>query len=177
MGVEAPRGCLQGWGARKSFFSWPELPPRRSLMFLGHCLWRSPWHRDVYTPARKDDIHFFGRLHLNFQLHKHIFLELISPKLHYTYSFVIQRITWKEIVLELFLGKSHVSYINACFFFQFRNNFRLECNQSIARQEIALGKPLFLCEGWRRPLHRKILGRLSSLPSHKTHVAAPRPFI
>ena len=45
-------------------------------------------------------------------------------KLHDTYSFVIQRITWKN---HLGLGKSHYSYIKLCFRNSCCNNFRLEC--------------------------------------------------
>ena len=45
---------------------------------------------------------------ITFQLYKHIFLGLISRKLHYTYSFVIQRITCKNCLGIMFL-EDHVS--------------------------------------------------------------------
>ena len=62
-----------------------------------------------YTLARKDYIHkfvfweFICRT-ITFQLQHNLFLVLISRKLHYAYSFVIQRITWK-MLWELFSWK------------------------------------------------------------------------
>ena len=63
--------------------------------------------------SQKDYIHNFLFSELispiiTFQLQENIFWELISPKLHITYLFVIQRITWKSY-LELFLGKNLIS--------------------------------------------------------------------
>ena len=60
-----------------------------------------------YTPARQNYIHkiVFSELiswWITYRLHKHILLELISRKLHYTYSFVIQRITCNISVWEFF---------------------------------------------------------------------------
>ena len=56
-----------------------------------------------HTPARKYYIHKFLFLELisrriTFQLQDNNFLELISHKLHITYSFVIQRITWTSVL-------------------------------------------------------------------------------
>ena len=76
----------------------------------------SPQH---YTPARKYYMIFVSELisrkKMSFQLHKNMLLELISRKLHYTYSFATQRITWKTI-RELLLGKSHCSYTKVSLF-------------------------------------------------------------
>ena len=47
-------------------------------------------------------------------------------KLHYTYSFVIQRITCKTFFGKHFLGKSQFSYIKECCQNHSRNNVRLE---------------------------------------------------
>ena len=60
------------------------------------------------TPARKDYIHTFLLLELispqiTFQLQENIVWELIPRKLHITYSFVIQRITWKNCLGIIFL--------------------------------------------------------------------------
>ena len=52
---------------------------------------------------------------MTFQLQENSFRELISRKLHITYSFVIQRITWKNCFGKYFLGKSHFSYMNNVF--------------------------------------------------------------
>ena len=62
----------------------------------------------VYTQARKDYIHIILFLELispkiTFQLQEGIFLEFIPEKLHYAYSFVIQRITWKNVLEIIFL--------------------------------------------------------------------------
>ena len=65
------------------------------------------------------------------QLHKNIIQQLISRKLHSPYSFVIQRITWKNCLGIIFLGKSHFSYIKECFRNSCRNNFRLECKSKM----------------------------------------------
>ena len=43
-----------------------------------------------------------------FQLHKIMFLELTSRKLHHTYSFVIQRVAWKNYLGMIFLKILHM---------------------------------------------------------------------
>ena len=63
----------------------------------------------VYTPVRKDYMHNFlfsesMSQKVTSQLHEDIFQELISRKLHITYSFVIQRITWKKLFGNYSLG-------------------------------------------------------------------------
>ena len=79
-----------------------------------------------YTLARKDYIHkvlFSESISRKkyISVTRNSFWELISRKLHITYSFVIQRITWKKCFGNYFPGKSHFSYTKQCF----RNSF---CN-------------------------------------------------
>ena len=74
-------------------------PTRFSLTRIS--IWDLVADRNPYTLARKDYIHkvLFSELisgNITFQLQENILRELISRKLHITYSFVIQRITWKN---------------------------------------------------------------------------------
>ena len=64
--------------------------------------------KEAYTPDRKDYIHKFVfsesiSLKITFQLHENMFLELIPRKLHYTSSFVIERITCINCLRIIFL--------------------------------------------------------------------------
>ena len=66
-------------------------------------------HFHGYTPARRYYIHkyLFWELisrKITFQLQENVFGELISKKLHIPYLFVIQRITWKNVLGIIFLA-------------------------------------------------------------------------
>ena len=57
----------------------------------------------VPSPSSRPLLDFVRSMFLELfpeKLQENIFLELISPKLHITYSFVIQRITWTWSVLR-----------------------------------------------------------------------------
>ena len=60
---------------------------------------KSPQKKDLHSSQKRLHTEFvLGELvswKATFQLQENIYLKFISPKLHYTYSFLIQRITWK----------------------------------------------------------------------------------
>ena len=139
--VQKCKSCLESARGRSQCLNWTSLvlsPPLVTSPACALCslhMFAYLGHAGITLQPRKDYIHIFWFLRINLQIkrisvpYKH-FSELMSRKFHYTYSFVIQRITWK-IVWNDFLGKVHCSYIKKNVCGNFRNNFRLECTHLI----------------------------------------------
>ena len=83
-------------------------------MRQGTCYNKRGLHSGLHSCQKRlhtnKNVCFWHEFPKSIRLHKHIVLELSSRILHYTYSFVIQRITCKKIVWNHLLGKSHFSH-------------------------------------------------------------------
>ena len=93
---------------------------------------------------------------------------MISRNLHQTYSFVIQRITWKKKVRDLFRWKTHISYT------KIKERFRNWFHKKKSGWSVA-GEPSCACFSWGFSVPISFLALHDSCSLERTKEAHLKP--